>query len=64
MELWQTGNIGSHNIKEIKGQEKNGYVSAEIAKEKMIELKEAGNWTLNNSGNTFAIMELFWSGRR
>ncbi len=60
MMLWQTGNVGSHNIKKMNINPKKGYPTYDAAKEDMIKLKEGGQWELNSSGHHFAIMELFW----
>lgn len=60
MQMWQTGNIGSHNIKKLKQNPKEGYVSYEDAKAGMLKLWHENDWELNKGGYDFAIMELFW----
>jgi len=60
MQMWQTGNVGSHNIKKLKDNPKNGYESYEDAKEAMLKLREDGNWELKKGGYDFSIMELYW----
>ncbi len=59
MHLWQTGNVGSHNISKITHQEKEGYATYDLAKQEMIRLKLIGNWQLNCPEYTFCIMEIF-----
>lgn len=59
MEMWQQGNVGSHQIKKLKENKEDGYATYDEAKEAMLTLKENGNWTLNKSRSTFAIMEIF-----
>lgn len=60
MQMWQTGNIGSYNIKKLKDNPKEGYGSYEDAKAGMLKLWYEDNWELKKSGYDFAIMELFW----
>lgn len=61
MRLWQTGNVGSHNIERLDGQHKNGYSTYNQAKHAMIDMREEGNWELNHKGFNFTIMELFFN---
>lgn len=62
MQMWQTGNIGSHNINKLNDNPKDGYASYEEAKAGMLKLHGGGNFPLNQSnGYTFCIMELFYS---
>jgi len=63
MQLWQTGNIRSHNIKKLGSNPKKGYQSYEEAKTGMLELLRNGDWELNESGYAFAIMELFYKNK-
>lgn len=60
MQMWQTGNVGSHNIKKLKDNPKNGYERYEDAKEAMLTLWTEGNWELKKGGYDFSIMELYW----
>ena len=60
MQMWQTGNIGSNNIKKLKDNPKDGYKSYDDAKAGMIKLFNDGNWELNNNYYDFSIMELFY----
>lgn len=59
MQLWQTGNVGSNNIKKLKANPKEGYESYEDAKAGMLKLWAEDNWDLKKGGYDFAIMELF-----
>lgn len=59
MQMWQTGNVGSHNIKKFKGNPKEGYKSYEDAKTGMLKLWQEDNWELKKGRYDFAIMELF-----
>ena len=43
MKLWQTGNVGSHNIDKIKANPVGGYTSYEDAKAGMLLLREQGD---------------------
>jgi hypothetical protein len=60
MQLWQTGNIGSHNIEKLSGQPKKGYLNKDIAVLAMLKKKAKGNWEIKESGYDFTIMELYW----
>jgi hypothetical protein len=60
MQLWQTGNIGSHNIKKFKDNPEEGHSTYEAAKLWMLKLQADDNWELTKGNYTFAIMELFW----
>lgn len=60
MQLWQTGNVGSHNIKKLKDNPKEGYGNYNEAKNAMLDLWEKDNWELKKGGYDFTIMELFW----
>ena len=60
MELWETGDIGSHKIKKVEGQAESGYPSVDTAQGKMLELKKEGNWELNEGDYDFTIMQLYW----
>lgn len=59
MQMWQTGNIGSHNISKLKDNPKEGYSSCDEAKQAMLELWSKGNWELTKGYYTFSIMEVF-----
>jgi hypothetical protein len=59
MQLWQTGNVGPHNITKIVSNPKEGFPSYSEAIVGMAELKKEGNWLLNQKGYQFAIMEIF-----
>lgn len=62
MKLWQTGNVGPHNINKLEGQAEEGYASHADAASAMLELKEKGNWELNQKiYRCFTIMELFYN---
>lgn len=58
--MWQTGNVGSHNIEKLKDNPSEGYKSHDEAKTAMLDLQEKGNFRLNDGRHTFAIMEIFW----
>ena len=60
MKLWQTGNIGEHNIDKLEKQPKDGYKSKKMAHTAMIKNKKEGDWELTEGGYTFTILELFW----
>jgi hypothetical protein len=60
MKLWQTGNVGPHNIAKIEANPKKGYESYDVAKTAMTDLKEKKDWEVNSGMYTFTIMELFW----
>ena len=64
MKLWQTGNIGSNNIKALKDNPKDGYDNYNEAKIEMFKLHSNKNWDLTlgseQCGFKFTIMELFW----
>ena len=59
MQLWQTGNIGSYNIKKCEDNPKEGFKTYNEAKETMVRLSEEGNWTFTSMSYDFAIMEIF-----
>jgi len=59
MMLWQTGNVGSHNIKRLKAQPIKGYKSYDEAKKAMMAFKKT-DWEVREGGYDFTIMELFW----
>ncbi|MEK6829732.1 MAG: hypothetical protein AABY15_06450 [Nanoarchaeota archaeon] len=61
MKMWQTGNVGPHNIQKLKDNPHEGYKSYDEAKAGMLDLKEKGNWELKQTSYSFAIMEVFWS---
>lgn len=61
MQIWQTGNIGSHNIKKLDANHKEGYINYEEAKSAMLQLIKDGDWDLKQRGYSFSIMELFWN---
>lgn len=60
MQLWQTGNVGSHNIKKLKDQPKKGYLTKDAAVLAMLEMKDKGNWEIKEGGYDFTVMELYW----
>jgi hypothetical protein len=60
MQLWQTGNIGSHNIKKLDENPQNGYESYDKAKNAMLKLRQENNWELSHSQYIFCIIEIFW----
>ncbi len=61
MQMWQTGNVGSHNIKKLKENPQQGFESYEDAKTAMLKLwSEEDSWELKKGGYDFSIMELFW----
>jgi hypothetical protein len=60
MQLWQTGNVGSHNIKKLKDQPKKGYLTKDAAVLAMFERKSKGDWEIKEGGYDFTIMELYW----
>jgi hypothetical protein len=60
MQLWQTGNVGSHNIKKYKQNPKEGFSNYNGAKHAMLLLREQGEWEITKGDYDFAIMELFW----
>jgi len=37
LEMWQTGNIGSHNVKKCDSQPKDGFKTYELAEEWLFE---------------------------
>lgn len=61
MQMWQTGNIGSHNIKKLDANPKEGYINYEEAKSAMLRLRKNDDWDLKQRGYSFSIMELFWN---
>lgn len=61
MKLWQTGNVGSHNIAQLKDNPKEGFKTSDEAKTALNKLHEEGNWEVTKGGYHFTIMELFWS---
>ncbi len=60
MKMWQTGNVGSHNIKKFSDNPKEGYASYDEAKQAMLQLWAKDNWELKKGGYMFSIMEIFW----
>ncbi len=60
MQLWQTGNVGSHNIKKLKDQPKKGYLTKDAAVLAMFKMKDKGNWEIKEGGYDFTVMELYW----
>lgn len=63
MQMWQTGNIGSHNIKKLDANPKEGYINYEEAKSAMLRLRKDGDWDLKQRGYSFSIMKLFWNDK-
>ena len=60
MKLWQTGNVGSHNIGRINANPKDGYTSYDEAEAALLELKKT-DWEVREGGYDFTIMKLYWS---
>lgn len=57
MRLWQTGNVGSHNIAKIEGQKQFGYRTYEEAEKDIPHLLKAENWDIHNYPVT--IMKIY-----
>ena len=61
MKLWQTGNVGSHNVDKLIENPKDGYKTYDEAKLSLYLLKSKGIWALNQPDYSFTIMELFYN---
>ena len=62
MKLWQTGNVGSHNISKAGVNPKEGYKTADEAEQELNKLLSEGNWEVAGGGYSFCIMKLYWFG--
>lgn len=59
MKLWQTGNIGSHNIAKLDANPKNGFENATLARKKLEALYEEGDWEVKEGDFEFTILPIF-----
>jgi hypothetical protein len=59
MRMWQTGNIGSHNIKKADINPEDGFETYEEAKAELLNLSYNGEWEVKNASYTFTIVEVF-----
>jgi hypothetical protein len=61
MKIWQTGNIGSHNIAKADNNPKEGFPTYEIAEQFLLDLYDNKVWEISGvSSFTFTIMKLYF----
>lgn len=59
MQLWQTGNVGSHNITKSHVNPEEGFETYEEAEEYMINCSEKWLYEYCHSWVTFCIMKIY-----
>ena len=59
VKMWQTGNIGGHNIKKIDLNPINGFETYEEAENFLLNPEYSNEWELKNARYSFAIMQIF-----
>lgn len=59
MKLWQTGNIGSHNIAKLEANPKKGFETASLARKKLEDLYKEGDWEVVEGDYEFTILPIF-----
>lgn len=58
MQLWQTGNVGSHNISKFKGNPEFGYITEYAAWEALLWFQKNDNWEVNSEIYEFSVMRI------
>lgn len=60
MKMWQTGNVGSHNIKKMDLNPKDGYLSRDMAEKALMDFYDAEEFEIcYNVFTNFTILEVF-----